>query len=78
MNKIFQIEVRTTVYFYGEEYPENQEIIEAVTEEMYLENYDESGTSLNSAEGLPKDVLNSYPYGEDGDRHTIGEWLEHG
>jgi len=78
MSKIFQIEVRTTVYFYGEDFPEDQDLIRAAWEEMQLDNFDTSGTDIDSTEGLPKDVLDSCPWGEGGDRHTIREWLKHG
>jgi hypothetical protein len=80
MSKIFQIEVRTTVYFYGEDFPDSDELSRIVADEIDLENYDDSGESLSSADikDLPDDVLDSYPYGKNGDRHTIREWLEHG
>ena len=80
MSKIFQIEVRTTVYYYGENFPDSDELSSIVADEIDIENYDSSGESLSSAdiEELPDDVLDSRPYGTGGGNHTIREWLENG
>lgn len=74
--KIFQIEVTTTVYFYGDDFPDKIELASAVRDEIEMDNYDCNGTSLNTCENLPEDVLDSYPYGEGGNSKTVGEWLE--
>jgi hypothetical protein len=78
MNKILQIEVTTTVYFLGEDFPEEAEVTRAVRKELIDGNYDASGTSIKYGDKVSIDDLDRYPYGEGGDRHTIREWLEHG
>lgn len=67
--------VTVDVYFHGDDFPDKLKLAEAVREEIEMDNYDSSGTSLDSADGLSSEVLDSYPWGDNEENLTVRELL---
>lgn len=75
MVKIYRVTVEVDVYWRGSTSPRDWDISDAVKEEIEMGNCQLTANILENSEKLSADVLNSCPYGKDGDEKTIREWL---